>query len=78
MLYDIYLFHFLRNNQPSLKLNTSSYEQQIESEGEMEDEDSINIYSKEQNSILYENDEQISDDEQVKYLSLVACLTYNS
>jgi hypothetical protein len=47
-------------------LNISSNEQQIESEGEMEDDDSINIYSKEQNPITFENDEQISDDEQVR------------
>jgi hypothetical protein len=49
-----------------LKLNISSlHEQQIESEGEIEDDDSVNIYSKEQNPILFENDEQMSDDEQV-------------
>jgi len=57
---------FIRNNHQSSKLNTSSHEQQVESEGEIEDEDSINIYSKEQNPILFENDEQISDDEQVR------------
>jgi len=55
-----------RNIHQSSKLNISSHEQQIESEGEIEDEDSINIYSKEQNPILFENDEQISDDEQVR------------
>jgi hypothetical protein len=49
-----------------LKLNISSHEQQIESEGEIEDEDSRNIYSKEQNPAVFENDEQISDDEQVR------------
>jgi hypothetical protein len=32
----------------------------------MEEEDSINIYSKEQNPILFEHNEQISDDEQVR------------
>ncbi len=49
-----------------MKLNISSlHEQQIESEGEIEDDDSVNIYSKEQNPILFENDEQMSDDEQV-------------
>jgi hypothetical protein len=62
-------FYFVvlrRNNHQSSKLNISSHEQQIESEGEIEDEDSINIYSKEQNPILFENDEPISDDEQVR------------
>ncbi|CAF4374893.1 unnamed protein product, partial [Rotaria sordida] len=45
-------------------LNILSQEQQIESDGEIEDDESINIFSKEQNSTLFENDEQISDDEQ--------------
>ena len=61
-----FFFLFFRTNHPSFKLNISSNEQQNESEGEIEDEDSINIYSKEQNPILYENDEPISDDEQVE------------
>jgi hypothetical protein len=68
--------YFNRNNNhqsSSLKLNVSSHEQQIESDGEIEDEDSINIYSKEQNSILFENDEQISDDEQVEKLTKFNC-----
>jgi hypothetical protein len=60
------MFLFIRINHQSSKLNTSSHEQQIESEGEIEDDDSVNIYSKEQNPILFENDEQISDDEQVR------------
>ncbi|CAF1322639.1 unnamed protein product [Rotaria sordida] len=55
-----------QNNQisSSSKLNILSQEQQIESDGEIEDDESINIFSKEQNSTLFENDEQISDDEQ--------------
>ncbi|CAF4731105.1 unnamed protein product, partial [Rotaria socialis] len=47
----------------STKLNIS-HEQSVESDGEMEDDDSANIFSKEQHPILYEHDEQMSDDEQ--------------
>ncbi|CAF5010629.1 unnamed protein product, partial [Rotaria sp. Silwood1] len=53
-----------QNNHSLSKSNISLHEQQIESDGEIDDDDSINIFSKEQHSTLFENDEQISDDEQ--------------
>ncbi|CAF1673383.1 unnamed protein product, partial [Adineta ricciae] len=48
----------------TVKSSLSSNGQHVESEAEIEDDDSINIYAKEQNSMIFEHDEQISDDEQ--------------
>ncbi|CAF1667226.1 unnamed protein product, partial [Adineta ricciae] len=48
----------------TVKSSLSSNGRHVESEAEIEDDDSINIYTKEQNSMIFENDEQISDDEQ--------------
>ena len=47
-------------------------QQPVESDGELEDDDSIHIYSKEANPILFENDEgTISDNEQVSFRTLL-------
>ena len=49
---------FLRTNHFSSKFN-------IDQPVESDDDDSINIYSKVTNPILFENDEGMSDDDQV-------------
>lgn len=62
-----------RTNHSSSKLNISSHGQPVESDGEIDDDDSINIYSKGINPILFENDEGMSDDDQV----CLPTLTFN-
>lgn len=63
-----------------MKYHTSfaAEQQPVESDGEIEDDDSIHIYSKETNPILFENDEgTISDDEQVSISHHNLLITYS-
>jgi len=81
IIFSFFLNFVYRNNHPSpspVKLNLPIQETlNVESEGEIEDDDDehqLNIDdSKEQNTTIFENDEQSSDDEQVrKYFSMIS------
>lgn len=69
---------FFRSNQPTFSPIKSQFfiPQNPNEDSDDEDEHHLNIdESKEQNSTLFENDEQSSDDEQVRILSTEVALS---